>query len=167
MIDEAADSSDDGVHVERDEPSDASDDDAIDERLLGLLRAAWNARDPVPSEMIEAATAIADLEQLDTELAELVEHEAPTGVRSGSGFVVRFRLGGAEIAVHTAAAGARVEGTVHDLDVTAVALRHPTGTIRGDVVPPEFTVDDVPRGSCRLEFTTPTGTVATDWFVVV
>jgi len=137
-----------------------------DDKLLALLREVSTMNDRVPLEAVEAAKLVPELADLDAELAELVEAETLTGVRSTATTVVSFRLGGAEIEVHNLAAGARVEGTVYDLDVIAVALRHDRDRIAGTVNGPDFTIAEAPRGSCRLEFTTPGGVVATDWFVV-
>ena len=137
-----------------------------DEKLLALLREVSTMKDRVPVEAVEAAKLVPDLANLEAELAELVEAELLSGVRSATATVVSFRLGGAEIEVHSLAAGARIEGTVYDLEVSAVALRHDRERITGTVSGPDFTIDEAPRGSCRLEFTTPTGVVATDWFVV-
>jgi hypothetical protein len=137
-----------------------------DDKLLALLREVSTMNDRVPVEAVEAAKLVPELAELDAELAELVEAEAMSGVRSTATTIVSFRLGGAEIEVHSLAAGARVEGTVYDLDITDVAIRHQRDRIIGQVSGPDFVIDAAPRGTCRLEFTTPSGVVATDWFVV-
>ncbi len=137
-----------------------------EDKLLALLREVSNMNDRVPVEAIEAAKLVPELAELDAELAELVEAEALAESARRQRPCVSFRLGGAEIEVHSLAAGARVEGTVYDLDITGVALRHQRDRIIGQVSGPDFVIGAAPRGTCRLEFTTPSGVVATDWFVV-
>lgn len=122
--------------------------------------------DPVPPEAVAAALLAPDLDDLDAELAELVEHEALTGVRSADAVASTFRCGSAEIDVHRLTAGRPIEGTVYDLDMTGVALRCGTERLQGEITGHDFTIGAAPRGVCRLEFATPDGLVATDWFVI-
>lgn len=137
-----------------------------DELLIELIQQADAMNDPVPPEAVAAAMIVPDLSNLDAELAELIEHEALTGVRSAGEVASTFRCGAAEIDVHRLTAGFPIEGSVYDLDVTAVALRCGSDRLGGEVAGHDFTIGSAPRGVCRLEFTTPAGLVATDWFVI-
>jgi hypothetical protein len=82
------------------------------EALLGVVRQAWNAMDPVPDDLIVKMQAVVASEQvtdLDYELLVLVERSRElAGTRGGSSYTLQFAHG--DVALLVRAAGAE-EGT--------------------------------------------------------
>ena len=89
------------------------------EALLGVVRQAWNAMDPVPDHLVARMQAVAASEQLtdlDYELLVLVERSRElAGTRGGSAYTLQFAHGDVALLVRAAGAeegttGARLDG---------------------------------------------------------
>jgi hypothetical protein len=136
-----------------------------DEELLGVIRAVWEERDPLPGGMLariqtSAALAASDTD-LDLELMLLVERTSElAGARgsSATAYTLRFAHDGVDLLVRVAhdGDGSRIDCwvvppaplTVHVL-LGAEAGADPSRSIEVDAAG-RFQVTDLPAGMLRL-----------------
>ena len=134
------------------------------EDLLGVVRAAWQERDPMPDGLVARMQELARAESellatdWDVELLELLDRsEELAGARGGSGaFTIRFGHDEVDLLLRIVAGGGatRIDGwVVPGLPLTAQVLE-PDGTDRGHSVEVSadgrFEVTDAGSGLTRL-----------------
>jgi len=136
------------------------------EALLGVVRQAWNAMDPMPDDLVAKMQAVVASEQvtdLDYELLVLVERSRElAGTRGGSAYTLQFAHG--EIALLVRAApgeegttGGRLDGWVAPaMPMTIRATRVDGGGGDWDVEADDrgrFEFKNLPAGLFRLWLT--------------
>lgn len=149
-----------------------------DDELVAELRTLFEATDPVPGHVVEAAEASLTWRTIDAELAELVadsaeaplvgvrSHPSPTGSRlltfEGNGLVV-------EVEVNTLGDTRRLLGQLVPPRAAEVEVRWPGGSIvdSTDEVG-HFSADAIPGGPVSLvcRFTDTGTSVATSWISI-
>lgn len=146
-----------------------------DDELVAELRTLYEAIDPVPGHVVDAAEASLTWHTIDAELAELVadsaeaplvgvrSHLSPTGSRlltfEGHGLLV-------EVEVNSLGATRRLLGQLVPPRAAEIEVRWPGGSmVRSADEVGHFTADDVPPGPVSLmcRFTGTGAPVATSW----
>lgn len=140
-----------------------------DDLLLADLRAAVDARDPVPDRLIEAAKAAYSWRTIDEELAQLQFDslaESETLVR-GADVAVHLSFGASEAFIEVDVTGDAVLGQVIP-PATEVRLVFGSGQHQTAVCDEhgQFTFDRPASGPVRLVVSLESGEVATEWFTI-
>lgn len=150
-----------------------ADIDPSDRQLLGSVRAALDAHDPVPSTLLQSARESLTWLTVEAELATLSEDSAlaTTGVRSAdSSRMLTFECSTGVIVLEVATTGESRRIVGHSDRFAHLRLRHPAGERELDTDEHgRFQVDDVAAGpvSLRCVFAdAPEAPVVTSWVVV-
>lgn len=144
-----------------------------DEHLMDLLRASFEATDPVPDTVVAAAKEAFTWRTIDAELADIVFDSAVeelAGVRTTeTARQVTFRAPGVEIEVMVMPEGGRkLVGQLVPPQQVTVEL-HVGDTVRetGTDSLGRFDFDGVPTGPVQIAVEIPSGgRVITDWVVL-
>ena len=127
------------------------------EALLGVVRQAWNAMDPVPDGLVakmQAVVASEQLTDLDYELLVLVERSRElAGTRGGSAYTLQFAHGDVALLIRAASAeegttGGRLDGWI--APAVPMTVRASRVGDSGDGQGGEWDVEADQRG--RVEF---------------
>lgn len=128
---------------------------AADAALFRALRRAWEAVDPVPTDLVDrmvAAVATADLSR-EYALLTLVESDRLAEVRGDADMLtLQFSDGTTNVLIHVTAAGSgarRIDGWV-DGDALRVELVQDDATFTAIPETGRFAFDEVPAGVSRL-----------------
>ncbi len=144
-----------------------------DVELLATLRGIWDAVDPVPAHVLEAARGAFAWRDIDTELAELIldSRLEEAAVRSGDGpRLLTFATDGltVEVEIATTSTGRNLVGQLvppGPADVT-VRCNGPDRVVQADQLG-RFSAPGVPPGPvsllCRRESPTGPSVLTTSW----
>ena len=146
-----------------------------DEVLLGLLGQALDEGDPVPNQVVQTVLALADLSEVDAELAALVadtlleqdvvlfRHEVTMDVDASSDRLVSFATPQLNVDVELHAGDPSMMGVVMPAGVFEIEVETPQGKVatRSDELG-RFHVE-LPPGPCRLRIHSRGGAVVTPW----
>jgi hypothetical protein len=145
--------------------------DVSDEELLEVLAAVLERTDPVPADLVAAASAALTWRTIDAELAELLYDSAvdPEPVLVRELTVARLlAFAGAALSVDVELQGEELVGSLSPPGPCAIELQQPAGSRQAESDDAGmFRLTGVQRGPARLVVRDPTGgVVATPWVVL-
>ncbi len=151
-----------------------NNDTNADDRLFEELKAALEAADPIPDDVIAAAKAGFTWRTVDAELAELAFDSALEGVAGVRGPATERRLTfrtphvQIELTVHTAGELRHVVGQLVPAQTASVELRVEAARHQVDVdASGSFEFEDVPSGPVSVRCVLGDGTtITTEWTAV-